>query len=348
VANEPHCFKGSVPLGDGFFLNKDEVESLRSSDSRYKDVTFLYMNGQELNNSPILSPGRWIIYFRNWPLDKCKEYPLCLEIAYTRVKPERDKIKPTNNMAKQRRDLWWKFTGPTIELYNAIQTLERVLVASAISKHHAFAFVPANYIYSNALNVFANDSDEVFSLLQSNIHASWALAHGSKLEDRPRYNVTDCFQTFPFPKDVSRLRLIGKHYDEHRSQLMRKRLEGLTKTYNRLHDLNEKAEDIQRLRELQVEMDQTVAVAYDWHNLDLDHGFHETKMGMRYTIGESARREILQRLLKLNRERYEEEIKLGLRKEKKGRKKTATKRKAAKLKISPGLSLFSDGNSERG
>ena len=33
-------------------------------------------------------------------------------------------------------------------------------------------------------------------------------------------------------------------------------------------------------------MDQTVAEAYGWSDLDLRHGFHETAQGLRYTISE--------------------------------------------------------------
>jgi hypothetical protein len=72
------------------------------------------------------------------------------------------------------------------------------------------------------------------------------------------------------------------------------------------------AEDIVRLRELHKEMDETVARAYGWDDLDLGHGFHETKQGLRYAISEEARREVLGRLLRLNHERYAEEVALGL------------------------------------
>ena len=47
-----------------------------------------------------------------------------------------------------------------------------------------------------------------------------------------------------------------------------------------------------------------VAAAYDWTGLDLGHGFHQTKQGIRYTISEAARRNVLDRLLALNHERY--------------------------------------------
>ena len=58
---------------------------------------------------------------------------------------------------------------------------------------------------------------------------------------------------------------------------MLERREGLTKTYNRFHEKAETFFDIVEFRRLQVEMDYAVAAAYGWTDLDLAHGFHETK-----------------------------------------------------------------------
>jgi hypothetical protein len=66
--------------------------------------------------------------------------------------------------------------------------------------------------------------------------------------------------------------------------------------------------------------------------LDLGHGFHETKQGIRFTISEPARREVLARLLKLNHERYAEEVAQGLHEKKRGAKgvgRGARKKKGA-------------------
>jgi SNF2 family DNA or RNA helicase len=63
---------------------------------------------------------------------------------------------------------------------------------------------------------------------------------------------------------------------------------------------------------------------YTGTDLDLGHGFHETKQGVRYTIHEAARREVLGRLLKLNHERYAEEVAQGLHD--KGKPKAGGKR----------------------
>jgi hypothetical protein len=120
--------------------------------------------------------------------------------------------------------------------------------------------------------------------------------------------------------------------------------EGMTKTYNRFHDPDETSADIQKLRDLHVEMDQAVAAAYGWTDLELGHGFHETKQGIRFTISEPARREVLQRLLKLNHERYAEEVRQGLHGKKgaagrvaSGGKAAAKKADAKGSKKGPGL-----------
>jgi hypothetical protein len=96
-------------------------------------------------------------------------------------------------------------------------------------------------------------------------------------------------------------------YHEHRRQIMLARNEGLTKTYNRFHNPGEASADIAHLRALHVEMDNAVAAAYGWADLDLGHGFHDTAQGVRYTLAEPIRRTVLARLLELNHQRWEEE-----------------------------------------
>jgi hypothetical protein len=57
--------------------------------------------------------------------------------------------------------------------------------------------------------------------------------------------------------------------------------------------------------------------------------FDGAPQGLRFTISEPARREVLGRLLALNHERYEEEVKMGLHDAKRGKRKGG-KRKAKK------------------
>ncbi len=89
-------------------------------------------------------------------------------------------------------------------------------------------------------------------------------------------------------------------------------------------------------------MDEAVADAYGWGDLDLGHGFHETKQGVRFTISEEARREVLDRLLLLNHERYAEEVEQGLHDKKKPKGK-GKKRGGKKDDGGTPLTGFGDG-----
>ena len=88
---------------------------------------------------------------------------------------------------------------------------------------------------------------------------------------------------------------------------MIERSEGVTKIYNRFHNSDETNADIQKFRDLHVELDHAVAVSYGWKDLCLDHAFRTTDDGIRYTINDSVRVDIIDRLHELNHERATQE-----------------------------------------
>jgi hypothetical protein len=325
-------FTGSKVYGDGFILPRIEALSVLKADARNKEVVRPYWDGDQFNESPTLEPERFIVNFFDISEREARKYREPFRVVEERVKPSR-MTAPEKGM----REKWWQFQRLRKELYSAIDGRSKALMRSIVSKHHAFGFVDPRATFSHAVAVVASDSAEIFAILESNLHECWAIKYGSKHETRPRYTISDCFHTFPFPECLCNpqadqavrllkvLAVSGEAYLEHRRQIMLRRQEGLTKTYNRFHNPEETGEDIQKLRELHVEMDKTVAAAYGWGDLDLGHDFHETKQGLRFTISEAARREVLARLLRLNHERYAEEVAQGLH-EKKGKRKTEKRR----------------------
>lgn len=299
AANSGKSFQGSIVVGMGFVLELEEAQRLRDRDQRNRDVISPYLNGEDLNSRWDQSPSRSVINFRDWPLEKAMEYPDCFEIVERLVKPEREK-----NNRKVYRDRWWHYAEKRPELYATIAGLEEVLVVSLVTHHVAMAFVPANFVFAHRLAVFALPKRAALAVLQSNFHEPWARNYSSSLETRINYSPSDCFETFPFPPSIDALETIGERYHSHRGEIMAGRREGLTNTYNRFHSPHEVSYDIATLRALHVEMDHAVAAAYGWTDLDLGHGSHPTKRGIRYTISEVARRTVLDRLLALNHERY--------------------------------------------
>ena len=320
-ANAGQCFQGSNVLGTGFLLTPEEAQRLIERDPRNADVLFPYLNGEDLNSSPTQSPSRWVINFFDWPLARAETYPDCLAIVREKVKPERER-----NQRTARRERWWQFAERAPQLYRAIEGLERVLVIARVSKVVAPLFVPAGIVCNEQTCVFAYNDDAHFGVLSSAFHWWWAVKHASTLETRVRYTPTDCFETFPQPRLTEGIARAGRALDEHRRAVMLARQEGLTATYNRVHDPAERAQDVQELRRLHVELDQAVAAAYGWEDLPLDHGFRETRQGVRYTLGAAVRTEVLDRLLELNHGRYRAEQAQGLARPKRrggaGRRRT--------------------------
>jgi hypothetical protein len=349
------AFQGTIIHGTGFLLSPEEAKALIEDDDKYRDVLAPYLTGSDFSNNPEQKASRWVINFQNWDFEKASQYPKCLSILTEKVKPFRDKVTKQVHEPD-----YWKFWDKRIDSYDRIRKLPRVLFHGFNTKYVSFSFVPTGLIYAGPHLVFGLDRYEHFSVLQSSFHSLWADKYCSTLGSGFRYAVSDLFETFPFPNEMlnskvcrfSQLEVAGNAFFKHRQGLMISNNEGLTDTYNRFHDPDETSPDIQKLRDLHVEMDHAVAAAYGWSDLKLNHGFHETKQGIRYTISESARREVLQRLLKLNHERYAEEEKQGLHgKKKASAKSTAPKKKAAKEKADkppkPATPFFDFGEDDK-
>lgn len=195
-----------------------------------------------------------------------------------------------------------------------MKDLNKVLCLSTqATKYVLLAWINPRMVFSYSVAVFATESNALSLVLHSSFHDIWVRSFTSNNLSLIRYTIANCFENFPFPFDPRSmsaspsLEKLGLAYHSLRQEVMDHRGEGLTDIYNRFHNRGEQSEDITQLRALHIEMDQAVAAAYGWQDLDLDQGFQETKQGIRYTISETARREVLDRLLALNHQRHAEE-----------------------------------------
>jgi hypothetical protein len=316
--NADKSFIGSLLNGIGFVLSPEEAEGLIGRNSSSADVLFPYLTGDDLNSSPTQDPSRWVINFRDWTLEEASRYPDCLTIVEQRVKPARDKLPD----AKRRvRENWWRFEHIAPALYSAINQLPRVIAIARVSRTGVPVFVRTGIVFSEQTVIFAYDDLDHLGLLTSAFHWWWAVSRASTMRTDLRYNPTDCFETFPQPQLTEDIREVARALDGCRRTLMLERKEGLTKTYNRVNDAADRASQVQELRRLHIELDHAVAAAYGWDDLDLDHAFHATSQGVRYTIDQVARAEVLDRLLELNHERYAVEVAAGLHGKKRGAKR---------------------------
>jgi hypothetical protein len=314
--NADLAFQGSTILGLGFTMSPEAATALIEKDARNADVLFPYVNGEDLNQRPDCSARRWVINFHDWSQDRVVTYADCLDQVMRLVKPER-----MANNRKVYRDYWWHYAEKRPAMTNAISELERVVAIARVSKVVLPVMVPTGQVFSEATVVFATDDPGMLALLSSAPHYWWAIERSSTLETRIRYTPTDVFETLARPELTEEMRELGERLDSYRREgVMLPRQAGLTATYNLVHDPTCTDADIGELRRIHVAIDRAVMRAYGWDDLELDHGHHETRQGVRYTVGPVVRQEILDRLLELNHERYAAEVAAGLHDKKKGKR----------------------------
>jgi hypothetical protein len=316
--NVERSFQGSVLVGMGFVLRPQEAQRFLRERPENSDVVHPYLSGDDLNTHPLQEASRWAIDFRDYDLQTCEErWPELLERIRNLVKPQRDRVR-----REAHRKYWWHHGDKRPALYARIRGRDGVFVIARVTKYVAVVRVQADQVFHDKVYVFDLRGWGDFACLQSSLHDAWVRRGSSTVGETLNYTPSDYFDTFPFlhlSVEAVPARL-GRDYHKLRREIMVTHQEGLTATYNRLHDEGEQSTDIAALRALQVEMDRAVLGAYDWCDIDLGHGFHRTKQGLRYTINETSRREILNRLLELNHETYKEEVKAGLHDKKKARK----------------------------
>lgn len=336
-ANAGQSFEGCKPLGMGFVLDPAEAASLRGSDPRNEQVVFPYLNGEDLNSRPDCSASRWVIDFNDMADQEACRYQLPWAIVERKVRPERQRTKPDGNyvLRKPLPQRWWQYADKRPALRKAIANLDRVIVIALVSRLVMPAMVPTGQVFSHKLAVFATDQDSDLALLSSTIHSSWAWHTSSTMKADLNYSPSDVFETLARPTTTDRLSEAGKDLNASRAGVMRYRDLGMTKLYNLVHDESERGDDLGRLREIHVEIDEAVREAYaldeerdpairafeariasaplpSWREVDLAHGFHDTPQGPRFTISPQARTDVLDKLLALNHYRHQQELASGL------------------------------------
>jgi hypothetical protein len=247
--NENIGFQGSVVLGKGFIIDELEYYHLLKLNPAYSKYIFRYLIGDDLNNTTNQEPKRWVINVTSLKtIEELEKETHLYEFLYSKVKPQRDEIifsKQNKGIElgihdKRSVEEWWRYLWPRPELYEVMRQFDFVFVQTRVTRTHAFVSQPTNYIFSDATLVFCLSKYSYYSFLQSTIHEFWAWSYSSTMKGDRRYSISEAFQTFPFPQNLSptqeqTLEQIGEQYHEHRKQLMLAMQLGLTKTYNAFH-----------------------------------------------------------------------------------------------------------------
>lgn len=173
------------------------------------------------------------------------------------------------------------------------------------AKHRVFSFLDSSILPDVKLTVICLEDAYFLGILSSIIHTQWSLATGRKLEDRPVYTKTTCFDCFSFPdatpEQKQKIRELGERLDAHRKQVQANHPDiTITGMYNLLEKirnrepLTDKDREynnralVSTLKQIHDDLDLAVFEAYGWEASLSDE-------------------QILENLVKLNAQRAEEE-----------------------------------------
>lgn len=320
-ANQDLSNRGVCLFGKGFVVTRDEAKALGLGqvDGLGQHIRH-YRNGRDLTQA---SRNVMVIDLFGLSADEVRErYPAVYQWVRERVKPERD-----NNKREVRRRNWWLFGETNPKLRHQLLRLPRYISTVETAKHRLFTFLDAEILPDNMLVNIAVDNPAILGVLSSRIHIHWALSVGGTLEDRPRYNKSRCFETFPFPvlsdEKAAKIGMLAERIDAHRKRQQAAHSSlTLTGMYNVLEklrggeELTAKDKTINQeglvstLLEDHDKLDRAVFEAYDWQDLtDKLVGRPGATVPLPDKPADQAEveEELLMRLVALNKQRAAEE-----------------------------------------
>ncbi len=316
-ANAGISSMGMMLAGSGFIVTPEEavvlgLNTIPGVDQHIKP----YRNGKDLTDQP---RGVMVIDAFGLTLENLqKHFPAIYQHLLIHVKPERDQ-----NNRKAFRERWWVFGEPRRTFRPALVGLVRFITTPETAKHRVFHFLDGKICPDHRLVNFAVDDAWILAILSGAVHVRWALAIGGRLEDRPVYNKSVCFETFPFPtpdeEQKARIRDLGERLDAHRKRQQELHPDlTLTGLYNVLEKLRtgETLSDKERkihddglvsvLKQIHDALDAAVLNAYGWTDLTTG-GPLADRLAKADATSETLEQEILSRLVALNHERAKEE-----------------------------------------
>ena len=299
--NRGIAFMGVIVRGAGFIIEPQEAMAWISKAPENKEVLFPYLSGEDLNGRPDSSPSRWVIDFREMPVDLAEKYEYPFARVLQAVRPERELVNQIRV-----RELWWLHEARRPAMRQAIHNFDEVLAFAQVSKSLMPLRVSTSQVLSMMVIVIASDDFGDQAVLSSSVHQSWVIKYGSGLRNDPRYTPTDVFETFPRPQSSEEMYSVGELLDKTRREMMLRLNLGVTRLYNLVNDsaiLLGRNSDVDVLRSLHVQLDMAVTKAYGWGDIVLGHGFHEFRGMIRWTFSPDARGEIFARLLEENHRR---------------------------------------------
>jgi hypothetical protein len=330
VWGEPFLLKDHEPAsvgvfmrGAGFVVSVETATELVASDPQSVEILVPYRNGDDINSTPDHSGQRMAIDFGRMAAEEAARYDAAFRHLSETVRDQRSKAEG------RAKEVWWQYAGPKQALMRTLGEIDHAIIFVRHTAYPIPILMETGPLFSDACVVLPWDDWTLYGILTSEIHGVWVRRYSSTLGGTIRYSHTDTFATMPLPGKLrladgsdragvvdsntmsrdteERLRNAMASLQAARATVMAEEGYGLTRFYGEFHDESSSRSTITGIRDHHVELDHAARDAYGWDDLDLGHGFHDTRYGRFFTVSTEARFELLMRLLQLNFEQAAEQ-----------------------------------------
>ncbi|MDF0589955.1 DNA methyltransferase [Candidatus Methanocrinis natronophilus] len=215
--NSGACYQGQTHGHKGFLLTFRERDELIRREPEAEEVTFPYLNADEMLGTVDSQPSRYVVDFQPRDIFSAKKYKNTFEIiertalparqyAYNEEKERNEAARANNPKARINRHHemfyrhWWQLSYGRGELILKLSNINRYIACGQVTKRPIFQFISTCIRPNAALIVFPLDDDYSFGILQSTLHWEWFKARCSTLKGDYRYTSNTVFDSFPWPQ----------------------------------------------------------------------------------------------------------------------------------------------------
>jgi len=319
-----------TPCSSWFAPLRDERDSLLRP----------YITGDDITSSALNHIGRWALDIGDRDLDEIsRRWPLAHHFLVEEVQPTRtdDALKSYKGLINR----WWQFWNHRVNLMTRIRQHEKFIAYSKVTKHPICMLANSSWIYTNQVLLIALERDDMFAVCLSTFFRTW-LEHfcGGGMGVTLRISISESVAKYPLPAvKVSQAGIsAATRFNELAVEFSANQNCGLTDVMNAVNSPGNCIPVIVELRQLLIAIDIEVAAAYAWSDTNIVYDFQKFAGGSvndpwRWALSEVTTVKILDSLIILNRQRFEEKFDAGLNGKSIARAKHALK--GSKIKKSP-------------
>lgn len=343
LAEEMFAFEG-VHNGKGqAFLVTPENPWFSRLEQEANSLLRPYITGDDINSYALRKIDRWALDVADRSLEEIKQnWPVAYQFLLEDVEPTRtpSALKSYKGLI----DRWWQFWNHRADLMRRLRQNDTFVAFSKVTKYPICMPAPTDWIYTNKVVLIEMARPDCYAICLSSFFRNWLeVFSGGRLEGRLSLSITESVSKFPFPPfETSQTGISkAKQFNDLSMSFSEKTGSGMTDVMNAINAPTNTDPMVIELRQILADIDTAVATAFGWTDLEIIYDFRSfgggsTNDNFRWAVANKTTVGILDRLTKLNRQRYEQEVEKGLH----GKAVKRTASRAPRTKRSTKAAIF--------